>query len=105
MSYLSQALEIPKPASKVPTGGLAEVGNVIKNSFTWMIVLAIILVLFVLVWSGIQWITSGGDKTKVAAAKARLTWAIVGLVIVLGSFFIVAMLGYFFKVDLLNFNR
>lgn len=45
-----------------------------------------------LVLSGIKFITSGGDQIKVAEAKKSMTFAVVGLVIVLFSFFIIKVL-------------
>ena len=40
-------------------------------------------------WSGIQWMTSGGDVGRIQAAKKRMFYAIIGLCVVLLSFVIV----------------
>lgn len=50
---------------------------------------AAFLALAILIFAGIQWITSGGDSEKLAVAKSRIKYAIIGLVIVTLSFFIV----------------
>lgn len=107
MDYL--ALTIPggqtiNPPSTIPTGGSDTVARVLRNGFTIMIIITIILALIFLVLGGIQWITSGGSKEKIQAARSKLTYAIVGLVIALSSFFIVSFIGYVFKIDLLNFS-
>lgn len=65
-----------------------------------MIIFAIAATLILIVWSGVQWASSGGDKGKLEAARRRLTWAIVGLIIVLLAFFIVGIFGYFFNVPI-----
>lgn len=65
-----------------------------------LIFTAVIVVIFILVWSGIQWITSGGDKQKLQAARSRLTYAIIGIIIIFLSFFIVSIVGIFFNVPL-----
>ncbi len=107
MSYLSlglpggQTIAAPK---ELPQGGLPFLGKVLGNFITLMIVLAVISVVIVIVWSGTQWIRSGGDKSKLQAARSRLTWAVVGLLIVLLAFFIINVIGYFFNVPLLKFK-
>jgi hypothetical protein len=42
-----------------------------------------------IVVSGLKLLTSGGDQKKVADAKGTLTWAIIGLVVILLSFAII----------------
>lgn len=49
---------------------------------------------FFIAYSGIQFITSGGDPKKVEGARKIMTWAIVGLVIVLLSFAIINIIAY-----------
>lgn len=107
MTYLS--LQLPgggnvKAPGGVPQGGLDVVGTVFGNVLTIMITLAVIFTIIGIVWSGIQWITSGGDKGKVQSARSRLVWAITGLIIAVSTFLILNIIGYFFKVDLLNFT-
>jgi hypothetical protein len=102
MKYLAQNFKIPGadgtpqdlPApSGLPshlTGGLDTTGtNIIQLVLNLLIFAAAIIAIVVIIWSGIQWIRSEGDPSKVAAARARLIYAIVGLVVVAGSFFII----------------
>jgi hypothetical protein len=84
----------------VPTGGLDFFGGVLRNGLVYFIIAAIILSLISMTWSGVQWASSGGDKAKVAAARGRITWTIIGLVIVLSVFFILSLISYFFNVNL-----
>lgn len=63
---------------------------------TILLILAIILTLLYLIYGGIKWITSGGDKGKVDAARSHITAAIVGLIIALLSFFILNVITYVF---------
>ncbi len=51
-------------------------------------VIAVILALIYLLWGAINWIMSGGDKEKVGAARSKIIAAIVGLILVVLSFFI-----------------
>ena len=86
----------------VPSGGLASLQQILSNALTFFLVLGGILVVIVIVWSGIQWITSTGDKQKVAAARGRLTWAIVGYIIMMLGVAILQAVGYFFQVNVLQ---
>ncbi len=103
MDYLALTLpgnqKIQAPDG-IPSGGITVVGKVVANSITIILIVAVVVTLFALIWGGVQWIYSGGDKAKVAAARARITFAIIGLLIALGSFFIIGAVGYIFNVNL-----
>ena len=49
---------------------------------------------FMLVYAGIQFVTSGGDPKKVQGARQIVTYALIGLVIVLSSFAIIYFISY-----------
>ena len=65
-----------------------KVGSAVGVVIQVLLVIAIISCVFFLIWGGIRWIASGGDKGKVDQARGTLTAAVVGLVIALLSFFI-----------------
>lgn len=60
-----------------------------------LLIIAIVLALIYLVYGGIKWITSGGDKGKVDAARSHITAAIVGLIIALAAYLILNVVTYF----------
>lgn len=47
-----------------------------------------------LIYAGIRFVTSGGDPKQVQAARQIITYAIIGLVLVLASFGIIIFIGY-----------
>ncbi len=53
-----------------------------------------IVTAFLIVMAGTQFIMSGGDPKQVDAARKTLTYAIMGLVLVLCSFGIIYFIGY-----------
>jgi TRAP-type C4-dicarboxylate transport system permease small subunit len=63
-----------------------------------LILIAIIISLLYLVWGGFDWITSTGEKQKIEKARTKIVFALLGLVVVFISFFIVNVLAGFFKV-------
>ncbi len=80
----------------IPSDGLTDAKTITGNAVNILFAITVIFVLFYLIYGGIQWTMSGGDKQKVAAARNRIIYAIIGLVIVLFSIFIVNVILYFF---------
>ncbi|PID52056.1 MAG: hypothetical protein CR972_04090 [Candidatus Moraniibacteriota bacterium] len=82
----------------VPTKGKtglsdSDVGNVIENVTKFVTGLIAVLSIFMIVVSGIMYITSAGDDQKVTQAKNILTFAIIGLVVALLGYVIVIAVG------------
>lgn len=90
------------PAPGMPTGGIGKVEDIIQLGVTFLLVGAALLSLAFLIWGGIAWITSGGDKTGVEAARKKVTFAILGLVVAFLGFFIINFIGAFFGVKLIK---
>jgi len=63
-------------------------GNIIGTVIQVLLIIAILTCLFFLIWGGIRWITSGGDKGRIAQARGTIIAAVVGLIISLAAFFI-----------------
>lgn len=61
-----------------------------------------LLLLALLVWGGIEWITSGGDKGKVESARNRITNALIGLTIVAAAYAFWLIVLYFLGIDVSN---
>jgi hypothetical protein len=57
-----------------------------------------------LVWGGVKYITSGGDKGQTEAARGQITAALVGLVIVFAAWAIINLVNIFFGVNILQLN-
>lgn len=58
-----------------------------------------IILLAFLVWGGIEWTMSGGDKGKVESARNKLVNAVIGVAIVAAAFAIWKAVLYFFGID------
>lgn len=106
MDYLALNLpggQVVQPPADIPSGGLDTLSNAISVGISLMIIVAIVLSLFFLVWGGTQWAASGGDKGKITQARARITYAVIGLIVAVSAFFVINVLGHFFGVELLGF--
>lgn len=91
--------KITAPGNAPTNIGLSQL---LSFAVTTLIIIAILLTLFFLIYGGINMITSGGDKQKVVQARLKLTYAVVGLIIVFLSFFIVNFVGQLFGISLLT---
>jgi hypothetical protein len=79
-----------------------KIGSVISTAVTIILIIATIIALFFLIWGGIRWITSQGDKAKVEGARNTIIGAIIGLVITFLAYFILTIILGFFGLSLTN---
>ncbi|MBA3723969.1 MAG: hypothetical protein H0W89_03705 [Candidatus Levybacteria bacterium] len=77
-------------------------GEIVGAAVTFLLVIAVLIALFFLIFGGIRWITSGGDKAKVESARGTIIAAIIGLVIAFLAFFILSVALQFFGLELSN---
>jgi len=61
-----------------------------------------ILLLVYLVYGGMEWLTSGGDKAKLESARSKITNAIIGVTIIAAAFAIWKIALTFFGIDAPN---
>jgi hypothetical protein len=60
----------------------------------WLSGLAGTAFMIYLLWGGLQWMTSGGDAKKTLAARNRMLYAILGIVIIFLAYFLIdALIG------------
>ncbi len=91
----------PCPPSGNPFAALCNLtgsnfGDFVGRAITAAFVVAVVIALVFLVYGGVKWITSGGDKAAVEGARNTIVAAVVGLVIVFLSYFILnIILGLF----------
>lgn len=77
-----------KPTGIIKDGGSTTIEGIIAFVVAVVSIIAVLATLIYLVWGAIKWITSGGDKTKVEAARGQIVAAIIGFIIVVLSFVI-----------------
>lgn len=62
---------------------------VLQDIILWTLIFAGIVAVVLIIISGIKFITSGGEAKQAEGARKTLTWAIIGLVLILLSFAII----------------
>ncbi|MCB9813462.1 MAG: hypothetical protein H6772_03585 [Pseudomonadales bacterium] len=97
--FVFKVLAFTNPVIGESLGGNAEEaadGTTFVNYFVtvWnaFIVIGAILVLIYFLWGAIQWISAGGDKSKIETARNRITHSILGLIILVSSFVIIGFI-------------
>ena len=74
-------------------------GTMFSSILNVVMLIAALLVFAYMIWGGVEWITSGGDKSKAESARNKLTAAIIGLVIIAASYAVITLV-----VQFLGFN-
>lgn len=57
--------------------------------------------LIFLIWGGIEWLTAGGDKTRLETAHKMISNALIGLAVLVGSYAIAFFIQSAFKINIL----
>lgn len=78
--------------------------SIVSGLIRGALVVAAIVFFFILVIGGIRWIASGGDKAQTEAARNQITAALIGLVIVLAAWAIVALINTFFGINIFQLS-
>lgn len=75
-------VEPPVPALSDTFGGISRIFIVgLQLFFT----VAAIAVLIYLLWGAFDWVTSGGDPERISAAQAKMTHAVIGIILVIAA--------------------
>lgn len=72
-------------------GFATDFGGLLNGLISFVMIIAAILVFLYLIWGGIEWITSGGDKGKTESARNKITAAVIGLIVVAASYAILTL--------------
>lgn len=70
--------------------------DVIGPAVNWVFVVATVIALGYLIYGGIKWVMSEGDKTNVESARNHIVASIIGLIIIFLSYFILNLVLQFF---------
>ena len=83
---------MPWPTSCLSPEGVATlkcIPFVFQNIVNWTLIFAAVVAIFFIMFAGIKFLRSGGQEKLIEDARNTLTYAIIGLVIILLSFFII----------------
>jgi hypothetical protein len=100
---LAGGLKVPGEGNVIHDPILPEslnLSDLINFGINLLFLVAVLAALFYLIWGGISWITSGGNKEGLDKARKTIIYAIFGLIITLSSFALMNFVGSFFGVKM-----
>lgn len=71
------------PTTSPENWGRAEIRLILDNTTTWAIYLVGGIAVIMIIWGAIQYLTAFGNEEKAATGKKIITWALIGLVVIL----------------------
>lgn len=80
----------------------ASITEIFSALLPYVFALAGLMLFGAIIWSGFQFLTSGGDPKKTEEAKGCLTSAVVGFLIIFLSWWIIQILEIIFHVNILG---
>lgn len=95
----AEDISVKRPEAQVR---ILNIGSLIGGVVGVAIIVAGLLAFIYLVWGGIEWISSGGDKAGMESARNRITAAFVGLGIVVAAWAIARLMETFFGISIFN---
>ena len=78
--------EISAPSGLKPE--FVDLASLLSPLLNIVFYIAVFLAFYYLVWGALSYIMAQGKKEDLAKARARITWALIGLMIILLAFFI-----------------
>lgn len=78
----------PIPSPEGLKAEFKDLASLISPGLNIVFYVATFLAFYYLVWGVFQYILAGGKKEDLAKARARISWALIGLIVVFASFLI-----------------
>ncbi len=77
------------------SAGPEAIGNLIGSIVGVLLIFSFVGAFFYMLLGGFDWITAGGDKTKLQGARDKITNALIGLIVVAASWAVMMLVGNF----------
>lgn len=85
-------------------GSGGDFGSFLGGLMSAVMAIAALLVLLYLIWGAVEWITSGGDKSKVEGARNKIMNAVTGLIVLAASTAIFMIIQQLLDICVLSFG-
>jgi uncharacterized membrane protein len=97
-TVFAQDINVNGMSIKGPLVGYSSIADIINNVVPFVMTLAGIILFFILMWGGFDYVMSQGQPEKLKTANAKITAAVIGFVLLVLSFLITRVLSYIFGV-------
>lgn len=85
-------------------GGVEFFQRFIPGLIGLALVVGTVIFFFMLAIGAIQWITSGGDKQALEAARGRISNALIGIIILFSLFAVLDLIHIFFNITIMTLD-
>lgn len=99
---LAQAIQLPgqpNPIEGFPSFKFNTIGDIISGAIPFVFAFAGIGLLLMIISAGFTLLTSAGDAKKLDMGKNKLTYALVGFLIIFAAYWITQLAGKIFGLD------
>lgn len=96
-------IDLRTQSSGVLTGASNSFADVVGAAMSGVMTVAFVLVLFYLLWGGIEWITAGGDSSKIQKGRDRIVQSIIGLIVLASTVAMFIVLQQFIGFSVFSF--
>ncbi|OGE26817.1 hypothetical protein A3H85_01290 [Candidatus Daviesbacteria bacterium RIFCSPLOWO2_02_FULL_40_8] len=86
-----------------PPSGIVQLQDLLTRVISLSVGLAFVALLIMLVVGGIRMILSGGDAKGLQGAQQTLTWAVVGMILLVLAWLVLKLISSFTGVDVTQF--
>ena len=102
MEKAHAAGEITIGVTKPPGFRITDLGRLLSSIIQILLIGAGLVAFFYLLMGGFQWITSGGDKAGVDAARQKILAALIGLTVVFATWALIKFVEAFLGVTIIS---
>lgn len=100
LQKIAQDKNIPGSQQSDPEKGFTKtVGSLMQAAM----IIASLMLLLNLVWGAIEWISSGGDSSKIEKARNKITQSVIGIIVLASSVAIFMLIQKMLGLDVLSF--
>jgi len=100
--FLAQITNTAVPGGSSPNSSPKQLAITIATLWQTIIIVGGLAFLLYFLMGGVQWITAGGDKSKIEDAKNHITQGLIGLAILAASYVIIKFIETAIGMNLLN---
>jgi len=95
-NLLSQTVNFDGQTIKGPLEGIDNLGQLVSRVLQFLLPLGGVVLLFVLIWGGFDYMMSQGNPEKLKAAQAKITTGLIGFFLLVFSYLLVRLLSTIF---------
>jgi hypothetical protein len=86
------------------SGATTTFGTFFESLLSGIMLIAALMVFFFLIWGAIEWITAGGDQSKIQKGRDRIVQSIIGIIVLASTLALFGLVQSFLGLEILDFG-